>query len=353
MRRPLITAALLGAACTAGQGETMGSLSGGGGSSTTSGSTTSSSSTTADPELTTADATTSLGTTTTPTGDPTTDTDRMDLARDPDLGLFPGPPPWCSTRKVDFVFQISSSPNVEPYQDNLLQSFGGWIDTIEELFPDFDVHVLVSNTWGSWGNNSKCFCLEDLGCDAIDEPNYPCWAAPGDKCDNTRAAGIVLPAGKGASNKLCGIPDGRRYLISGDPKLKETFGCLAQGGYSNGSSQSEAMMEIVKPYISAPGACNAGFLRYDSLLFITIVEEGDDGSWSYNPTSWAEAVHYWREDPETLFVLGVLSDYPTDLEEFLGYIEHHHQLDIGEPNYVQGFTDAIEMALKLCEPPPK
>ena len=109
-------------------------------------------------------------------------------------------------------------------QDQLLAAFPAFIDTIESKFVDFDYHIMVVDGDDTWGL-STC----DEKCPEQCVPDYPCDYTP-TTCDTTMGAGVVFPAAYGATNALCPIAGGRRYMAKGQMDLKGTFSCVARLG---------------------------------------------------------------------------------------------------------------------------
>ncbi len=291
-----------------------------------------------------------------------------DLGSGPDPE--PGAPTWCGARKVDFLFVIPRYPGMEDLQPRITASLPGILAGIDAVFAGFDFHIMVIDAdGGGWGDGAcvgPAACPSDFGCLAIDEPSYPCWAPKAGVltyCDGAQGAGVVFPATKGASNKPCPVPPGRRYLEGDDPGLVDAFECIARVGYAEGPpSTGQALMDAVGPEHNAPGGCNFGFIREDALLFITIIQNTGDPLSAYNPLVWANKIKAVKGDDEAVFVLGVLSDSVLDppvcppnaydqLEMFVANFEHALEISVCEPTYAPGFLKAATMARALCEPP--
>ena len=290
-----------------------------------------------------------------------------DLGSDPEPD--PAAPTWCSAKKVDFLFVIPRFPGMEELQPRITASLPMILEGIDAVFADFDFHIMVIDAdGGGWGDGAcigPVACPGDFGCPAIDEPSYPCWAPKAGVvtyCDGAQGAGVVFPATKGASNKPCPVPPGRRYLEGDDPGLADAFECIARVGYAEGPpSTGQALMDAVGPEHNAPGGCNFGFLRDDALLFITIIQNTGDPLSPYNPLVWANKVKAAKDD-DAVFVLGVLSDSVLDppvcppnaydqLEMFVANFEHALEVSACEPTYAPGFLKAATMARMLCDSP--
>jgi hypothetical protein len=171
----------------------------------------------------------------------------LDVGPDTDLG--DGKPIGCKG-KIDFLFVISRYGGMAGFQAQLLDAFPKFIDTIEAKFADFDYHIMVVDGGRIWGSTRA---RKRVRCRAV--PTTP--ATIRRPCDTTMGAGVVFPAGGFASNKLCKIDGGRRYMVKGQTDLKDTFACAAQVGGSGVAAIGEALLAAVQPAINAPGGCNA------------------------------------------------------------------------------------------------
>ncbi len=226
----------------------------------------------------------------------------LDVGTDSDLG--DGKPIGCKG-KIDFLFVISRYGGMYGFQKQLMTAFPDFIATIEEKFADFDYHIMVVDGDPYWGLET---C--DAQCPVQCVPNYPCGYTP-TYCDLAMGAGTVFPAGGEAANKLCGIADGRRYMVKGQPNLKDTFACTAQIGNSGGDWLGEALTAAVHSNTNDPGGCNPGFLRKDALLMITFISNTYDspvkpfGS-TGSPETWTAAVAKAKNnDLESVVLLNI------------------------------------------------
>jgi len=228
----------------------------------------------------------------------------LDVGSEHDLG--DGKPIGCKG-KIDFLFVISRYAGMEGFQKQLLDAFPKFIATIEAKFADFDYHIMVVDGDANWGL-STC----DAQCPVQCVPNYPCDYQP-TFCDKWMGAGVVFPAGDDAANKLCSIDGGRRYMVTGQSNLKETFACVAQVGSSGGDWIGEALTAAVHSNINDPGGCNPGFLRDDALLMLTFISNTYDspnkpfGS-AGTPETWTAAVRKAKADDLRSVVLLNIGD---------------------------------------------
>ena len=182
-----------------------------------------------------------------------------------DLGAMPdlddGTPVGCKG-KIDLLFVISRTGLMAGLQTQLVNAFPKFIETIESKFDDFDYHIMVidgDDEWGSETCNEDCPVLDckigDPCCGVNPEPewigkpcctaaeDYPCGHLDGlSDCETMMGAGTLFPAGTSASNKLCPIDGGRRYLIKGQKDLPDTFACVARIGNSGEGKLGEALM---------------------------------------------------------------------------------------------------------------
>ncbi|MCB9568848.1 MAG: hypothetical protein H6710_16805 [Myxococcales bacterium] len=239
------------------EGSSSGSgSSGGGGSETGTGDGTSSTGAATVTDTATTGTSTSTSTSTT-TGDPTTGGDTTT-----------GGPEGC--KRVDFLFVIDNSVSMEGEQAALKAAFPEFIDTIKNTLPTNDYHIMVVDT-DAEGRCSPQVCTHAT-CQAANK--YACkdiFTA----CDTTRGAGVIHPAGDFASNMLCQLEGGNRYILSSDPNLNANFSCVASVGTAGHPSERpmDGMVEAVSPALEGPGGCNEGFLRDDAILVVTFISD--------------------------------------------------------------------------------
>ncbi len=232
-----------------------------------------------------------------------------DVGAGQDIG--DGKPVGCKG-KIDFLFVISRYNGMAWFQAQLLDAFPKFIDTITSRFADFDYHIMVVDADEFWGLSTCDELCPIPGQGDCSLPDYPCDYAP-TKCDKTMGAGEVFPAANNAANKLCPIDDGRRYMIKGQTDLKDTFACVAQVGSSGAMRMGQTMARTVQPWMNDEGSCNAGFLREDALLMVTLItnafdeEGGIVDSQEGTPTTWAAAVRDAKHgDLNSVVMLGII-----------------------------------------------
>jgi len=245
-----------------------------------------------------------------------------------------------------------------------------FIDTIAAKFADFDYHIMVvdgSETWGSVSCNGACPDLltckrgdpccpsnNPVGQICCPAPDYPCDQVDlVTECDNTIGAGLIFPAGYLASNKLCKLESGKRYITKGQSNLSETFTCTARAGLSGGSKVAEALVNAVGPELNAPGGCNDGFLRDDALLMVTMLTSGSDNTSPGTPKEWYEAVVAAKGgDPKAIVMLLIANPLCPDFDEPCKMAElfpYWHVVDGDAEDYSPGFDAATDLVEAACE----
>lgn len=278
---------------------------------------------------------------------------RLDLGQEPDLE--PPQPAGCKG-KIDFLFVISSGSFVENIQEQLVDAFPKFIDTIQSKFEDFDYHIMVVDGTGGWWGHTTC----NEKCPLTPEPtctNYACeYLDLVGPCETTYGAGTVFNAGTGTLNKPCGVVGGRRYLTREQPQLKETFECIARVGVNGGDVLGYQLVQAISPELVGPGGCNEGFLRDDALLFITLATASIDDS-PGTPSEWAQAViNAKHDDPGAIVAFGVLP-YKSAMDcwdsdrvcQLVRQFPYSHWIDYDEPDYGPGFDVATDLVKAACD----
>ncbi|MDC0720249.1 hypothetical protein [Nannocystis bainbridge] len=217
-------------------------------------------------------------------------------------------------RKVDFLFIIDNSGSMSDEQQSLIDSFPGFISSIQDQLDEAqDYHIMVIDTdpWVFGGCNLICPLFGNT-C-PVAGLDYTCGTPPLE-CEDVLGAGVTHPRGLQSSSKDCNFSTGFRYMDVSEPDLTSTFACAAQvgtGSTSDPERPMEAMVQAVAP--SGPAfQCNNGFLRQDAILVVTIVTDEDDnfgdGS-AGNPAGWkASLVAAKKGDEKALVVLGLYGD---------------------------------------------
>jgi len=292
----------------------------------------------------------------------------------PDMGLIPdlgpGQPLGCQG-KIDFVFLISRLHTMKTEQAQLLASLPGFIATIEATFPDFDMHVMVANpdgVWPGWACEVPELCgTEPYTCDPW-APGYECGPDTWDlikPCDETLGAGILFNVGLDATNHPCVLAEGRRYIaIPGEPDPKAAFACIAPVG--NGGSDptlGAALVAAVSPELNAEDGCNAGFLRPDALLVVTMITDVEDDQSPGKPDAWYKAVVAAKGDPGAVVMLAIQpqalvgeekpgctydGDGELRLRDLINMFPFHAEGNTCAASYVPFFQDAVGRVAEAC-----
>jgi hypothetical protein len=251
----------------------------------------------------------------------------------PTDALPAGGAPALGCPSVDFLFVVDNSRSMQEEQDNLARSFPGFIDVVQNQLRTRDHHVMVVDTDASGGaaglsdisgllggaiscrpapaccrlacglgnipfvNVDSC---NDLTCEQVRAAPEP------DACEGALGAGKRLDP----DGSECGVPGSERYL-SDSPGLPEAFSCVARvGTFGDGDEQPMgALLEAVGRQQSGSDGCNAGFLRDDAVLVVTIISDEDDESSPEGPAAWREALLRAKSDnPAGIVVLGLIGD---------------------------------------------
>ena len=234
-----------------------------------------------------------------------------DVGADTDFG--PGQPPGCKG-KVDLLFVISRLGTMVTEQEQLLASFPGFIDTIEQKLEGFDVHIMTANPDGLWPGFA--FCEGGKGQCSKHWPNcgpyaedYECGTYPDlvTECDEALGAGLTFNVGADAANKLCDLYGGHRYIVSGEPDMAGAFECIAKVGVSGGDPpMGEAVVAALSSKLNGLGGCNEGFLREDALLVVALISDVyDEASFTW-PYQWYDAIIAAKKSPSAVVMLGVV-----------------------------------------------
>ncbi len=222
--------------------------------------------------------------------------------------------------KVDLLFVISRQGTMKTEQTQLLASFAGFIETIEQKLKGFDVHIMTANPDGDWPGD---ICQYQGGC-LMNWPEcgdwaegYNCETYPGmvTKCDRQLGAGLIFNASAGAANKLCDLQDGKRYIMSGEPDMPGALECIAKVGWSGGgAAMGDAMIAALSPKLNGLGGCNEGFLREDALLVVALITDFHDETSKAYAKQQYEAIVAAKGDPGAVVMLAVVPNAPGEFE---------------------------------------
>jgi hypothetical protein len=218
-----------------------------------------------------------------------------------------GPIPDGGCRAVDFLFVIDNSVSMEGEQTALVGAFPGFMAAIQStLAADSDYHIMVVDTdeWGRCNTANPWSGISPGHATCNDYIQQTVF----EECDRTLGAGVVHPAGEYASNTLCTLQGGRRYIQPGEPDLGAAFGCIAQVGVAGHSAERpmDAMIAALAPAINGAGGCNEGFLRNDALLVVTFMSDDPNYEDALTPAEWYDAVVAAKlGDPNAIVMLGL------------------------------------------------
>jgi hypothetical protein len=219
-----------------------------------------------------------------------TPNDGNELPRPFDLLPYPeGPAPTASgsgCSKIDLLFVLDNSLSMIEAQSQLAAAFPGLRQALEQSANVSDLHVLVTDTDDGDGIGLQ------LGSDT---------------CEDTLGAGKR----RSSARSECGIAGPERYLTSAQPEIDAAFACLADVGASGDFAEQPmaAMTGAVSAALNVEGGCNAGFLRDDALLVVTIVTDEDDRLSSGAAEEWRQSLLDAKSgDDAAVVVLGLLGD---------------------------------------------
>ncbi len=267
-----------------------------------------------------------------------------------DLGSSPEGPVDEGCAAVDFLFVIDNSISMQDQQNALKDAFPGFIDTIQNTLPTTDYHIMVADT-DAWG---RCDTADWEGSNPNSDTcnNYIQNTAFGE-CDRTRGAGVVHPAGQGASNTQCAIAGGNRYISEGQPNLSETFECVASVGLAGHPSERplDGIVKAINTAQNGPGGCNEGFLRDDAILVVTFIS--DDGAREDNNSAqdaYDRVVAAKNGNPDAVVVLGLITGSQNHWVNFIGkFGDHGIQGSASNSDYGQFFQDAVAPIAETCQ----
>jgi hypothetical protein len=268
-----------------------------------------------------------------------------------DLGVQPdaGPPPKEGCTKVDFLFIIDNSGSMADEQDNLTNSFPGFISGIQsslEQVDEYQVGVVTTDVYGPNDASPGCSVLGGL---------------------------VVQTGGSDSSNSVCGpYAAGRNYMTEIDD-LNTAFACAADVGTSGDGAERpmDTMTAVLNKVHGGVGQCNEGFLRDDALLVLVVITDeyegaGDpEGAGSHSggdPMTWYNTVVAAKLGiPENAVALGLLNYAggacpPTDsvydgvnIAAFVNMFGMNGFLGgICEPDYGPVFADAVGIIEDAC-----
>ena len=294
----------------------------------------------------------------------------------PDMGLIPdfGPalPPGCKG-KIDFLFLIARNGTMKTEQAQLLASLPGFLATIEATFPTFDTHIMVANPdgeWPGWNCNTPEFCgTKPYTCDPW-APGFKCGLDTWDSlepCEETLGAGVLYNVGPDALNQPCVLAEGRRYIVvPGEPDPEAAFACIAPVGIGGSPPpMGDALVAAVSPAMNAEDGCNAGFLRPDALLVVTMITDLEDQKSKTKPADWYEAVVKAKGDPDAVVMLAIQPQtlpmgedekpgctyddgWDLKLRQLIRMFPFYAEGNTCAASYVPFFEDAVGLVAEAC-----
>ncbi len=275
--------------------------------------------------------------------------------------------------KIDLVFILERDESMWDQQASLAVSLPKFLQTIESMFDDFDLHIMVVNAdvwhWGIEECEELCTDNQGQGCAPEGPADYPCWAYSENalnECDLASGAGVTFPAGFGAANERCELFGGNRYIISDEPDLASVFECITNVGMTNTNEAFPgfAMQNAFSPENLAPGGCNAGFVRDDALLVVSVITDNAAYMFPGTPEEWAAPVFAAKNgDEDAIVMLGLSPDQYWAEEPLCGDASEgfpqHDQLFSLFPNMIRAsiceqdfspfFDEAASLVLDVCE----
>lgn len=280
-----------------------------------------------------------------------------------------GAPTGDGCTKVDFLFVLDNSISMGDEQQNLANSFPGFISTIQSQVQAQDYHIMVIDTddqdkWGEkWDKcHNKCM-TDDPGdnCLTVYFPDIICGMEPPapEACDQTLGAG--RNKGAGGPPLACPIDGGLRYMTQDQADLGGAFDCVADMGATGNSNErpAQAMLTALGPQTQA-GGCHTGFLRDDAVLVVTMISDEQENGSPGTPQSWYNDLLALKGGNETAIVLLSLNGdaetmgqecNPTaKMVEFVDYFGDRGIIDsICAPDYSPFFQEAVGVIDYACD----
>lgn len=295
---------------------------------------------------------------------------RFDLGYSTEGGGAEGGERGCE--KIDFLFVIDNSGSMGDEQQNLVNSFPGFMQTIQSTLMAQNFHLLVTDTDAESLSFTSVFVTPD---GATCEPAPQCClgacfggnvSPPPAACNGTPCADIVRPTGcdvtlgagkdEDFAQNDCGISTGARYMVDSQPDLPGTFECVALFGAGGDGNERpmEAMTQAIGP-LSQAGGCNEGFVRDDAILVVTfITDEAETGSMG-DPASWRQAVVDAKNGDENAAVVlgligdGTCADPAPRLREFAESFPRGQWASVCASDYAPFFADAVSAIDAACD----
>jgi len=191
------------------------------------------------------------------------------------------------------LFVVDNSLSMLEEQRALINSFPRFMSVVTEALGSDDFHVMVVDTdAGSLGDLLGSL----LGGAPLDTG-----------CGGQLGAGRRLRQ-DGAE---CGLPGDQRFIDATQSDPAAAFSCIAEVGLLGDPREApvDAMLASLAPGSNAPGGCNAGFLREDAILVVTVIGDEDDQVSQGEPSVWHDALVASKGGNEEVIVfLGLVGD---------------------------------------------
>jgi hypothetical protein len=193
--------------------------------------------------------------------------------------------------KADFLFVIDDSGSMAEHQQQLLDSFPGFIEAILGSLDELDsVHVGVVT--------SDAYAFNAPGC-------------------QTLGALVTQTGGENSSEAVCTPFVGGKRFFTDEDSLAAVFNCVARVGTDGSGNELPltATVQAVQPELIGVGGCNEGFLRPDAVLVVVIVSDDPpfpdtpDDAWPLVDTTWMHdaLVEAKGGDENSIVMIGVVS----------------------------------------------
>ncbi len=220
-------------------------------------------------------------------------------ALDPSASVFTSDAPTSAEQdregcqKVDFLYVVDNSASMVDEQLNLTASFSGFMRVVQDTLGTVDHHIMVVDT----DDRNVGDVVASLRGDVVLD----------DACVGVLGAGLRSDL----DGYDCGIAGGGRYILDNQANLESTFACLAQVGTAGDATEQPigALLSAVGPTLTGPDGCNAGFLREDAVLVVTLITDEEDDNSALSPEDWKRrllAIKGGNED--AIVVLGLIAD---------------------------------------------
>jgi hypothetical protein len=268
---------------------------------------------------------------------------------------------------------------MEEEQENLIQSFPGFISEIEDVTSAQDFHIMVTTAeWGRFvigrcadkcqtSGDPTCFWDDTIECEDsafIDASRWP--------CEESLGVGVDTDL-NGAS---CNLAGGNRYITDEQTNLTEAFECIARVGTGGAVYEFalDAQIFATSDEYNSGGGCHPGFLRDDAILVVTFVTDEAGNDWGGGDAAYDALVAAKNDDPSAIVMLGLFGDThlpnavctTTDQNaggahagpHYQSYVESFgdrgHWCSVCLPEYTTCFHDAVSVIDTACdefEPP--